>query len=115
MTSVDAIYLLEALVGGRFSVEEKNRIRRNLERCKPDTMSKTKDETRDFFSLIMGFPKPKPRNIEKDVKVFRWSDLPGALAKSISKYSITEGPPNGAMPGLTSITRATAEDGAGEF
>lgn len=110
VTSVDAIYLLEALVGGRFSVEEKNRIRRNLERCKPDTMSKTKEETREFFSLIMGFPKPKPRNIEKDVKIFRWSDLPGALAKSISKYSITEGPPDGSLSGATTFARAV-DDG----
>lgn len=31
ITSVDAIYLLEALLGDRFSTEEKNRIRRNIE------------------------------------------------------------------------------------
>jgi hypothetical protein len=31
VTSVDTIYLLESLVAVRFTVEEKNRIRRNLE------------------------------------------------------------------------------------
>jgi hypothetical protein len=34
----------------------------------------------------MDFPDPKPRNIEKDVKVFDWSLLPQALGKIISKY-----------------------------
>ncbi|CDZ97843.1 hypothetical protein [Phaffia rhodozyma] len=90
VTSVDAIFLLEALIGGRFSVEEKNRIRRNLERCKPETMSKSKPDTEAFFRLIMGFPRPKPRNIEKDVKVFKWANFQEALKKSVSKYFINE-------------------------
>jgi hypothetical protein len=34
----------------------------------------------------MGFPNPKPRNIEKDVKVFPWKILAHALKKIISKY-----------------------------
>jgi len=34
----------------------------------------------------MDFPDPKPRNIEKDVKVFDWDLLPQALDKIISKY-----------------------------
>lgn len=82
MTSVDTIYLLEALIGVRFSVEEKNRIRRNLEGLKPDTVSKNKSSTEEFFKLIMGLPKPKPRNIEKDVKVSRLlSLLPSARSR----------------------------------
>jgi len=36
--------------------------------------------------LIMGFPNPKPRNIEKDVKVFPWEILSSALKKIIGKY-----------------------------
>lgn len=87
VTSVDCIYLLEALVGARFTVEEKNRIRRNLEGFRPLTVSKAKSDSENFFKLIMGFPNPKPRNIEKDVKVFPWKILPSALKKIISKYS----------------------------
>ncbi|GAA6062712.1 hypothetical protein JCM10212_002263 [Sporobolomyces blumeae] len=87
VTSVDTIYLLEALVGSRFSVEEKNRIRRNLEGFKPMTVSKSKPDAEPFFKLIMGFPQPKPRNIEKDVKVFPWKILSNALKKIMSKYS----------------------------
>lgn len=87
VTSVDCIYLLEALVGVRFTVEEKNRIRRNLEGFHPLTVSKAKADSEPFFKLIMSFPNPKPRNIEKDVKVFPWKILTLALKKIIGKYS----------------------------
>ena len=87
ITSVDCIYLLENLIGVRFTVEEKNRIRRNLEGYRPLTVSKMKAESADFFKLIMSFPNPKPRNIEKDVKVFPWTTLGVALKKIISKYT----------------------------
>jgi hypothetical protein len=86
VTSVDTIGLLEALVAVRFTVEEKNRIRRNLEGFKPYTVSKNKDECDDVFRLIMGFPSPKPRNIEKDIKIFSWASLGQALKKIIGKY-----------------------------
>jgi hypothetical protein len=89
VTSVDTISLLEQLVvtaPDRFSVEEKNRIRRNLEGFRPLTVSKAKPDSEEFFKVIMGFPNPKPRNIEKDVKVFPWKILAPALKKIISKY-----------------------------
>jgi hypothetical protein len=86
VTSVDVIYLLESLVASQFSVEEKNRIRRNLEGFKPITVSKTKGVTEEFFRIIMGFPQPRPRNIEKDIKVFSWDSLAPALYKIIGKY-----------------------------
>ena len=86
VTSVDTISLLESLVAVRFTVEEKNRIRRNLEGFRPATVSKTKQDSEEFFKLIMGFPNPKPRNIEKDVKVFPWRILATALKKIIGKY-----------------------------
>ena len=86
ITSVDIIFLLECLVGDIFNIEEKNRIRRNLEGFRPKTVSKNKIGTEEFFQKIMDFPAPKPRNIEKDVKVFDWAVLPQALDKIISKY-----------------------------
>lgn len=87
ITSVDCIYLLESLMDIKFSVEEKNRIRRNLEGFRPLTVSKCKAESADFFKIIMDFPNPKPRNIEKDVKVFPWKALPFALKKVVAKYT----------------------------
>lgn len=88
VTSVDTIHLLEQLVAApaRFTVEEKNRIRRNLEGFRPLTVSKAKPDSEEFFKIIMAFPNPKPRNIEKDVKVFPWKILSQALKKIISKY-----------------------------
>lgn len=86
VTSVDIICLLESLVGESFEIEEKNRIRRNLEGFRPKTVSKNRAGSEDFFQQIMDFPSPKPRNIEKDVKVFDWNILPQALDKIISKY-----------------------------
>ncbi|KAK4202320.1 hypothetical protein QBC40DRAFT_321872 [Triangularia verruculosa] len=89
VTSVDTISLLEQLLHAphKFPVDEKNRIRRNLEGYRPTTVSKSKHESEAFFGVIMGFGNPKPRNIEKDVKVFQWKDLPAALHKIFGKYS----------------------------
>lgn len=91
VTSVDCIHLLEQLVNSKFSVEEKNRIRRNLEGYHPCTVSKGKPESGNFFRLVMSFKAPRPRNIEKDVKVFPWRVLSQALQKIISKYSADYG------------------------
>ena len=86
ITSVDTIYLLEALIAVRFTIEEKNRIRRNLEGFRPETVSKKKRGTEAFFKRIISFPDPKPRNIEKDVKAFPWKILAPALQKVVNKY-----------------------------
>jgi hypothetical protein len=86
VTSVDVIYLLERLTNGEFPVEEKNRIRRNLEGLRPTTVSKHKSGFGNFFQRIMDFPDPRPRNIEKDLKVFDWNLLGQALEKILSKY-----------------------------
>ncbi|GAA6009369.1 hypothetical protein JCM11491_004296 [Sporobolomyces phaffii] len=110
VTSVDTIYLLEALVGSRFSVEEKNRIRRNLEGFKPLTVSKSKPDAEPFFKLIMGFPQPKPRNIEKDVKAFPWKILSNALKKIMSKYSANYPLSNDPSAGPTSSATFTRTD-----
>ena len=92
VTSVDTIYLLESLVAVRFTVEEKNRIRRNLEGFRPLTVAKLKPDSESFFKIIMNFPHPKPRNIEKDIKVFPWKILQIALRKIISKYPANYSP-----------------------
>lgn len=92
VTSVDCILLLEMIINLKFSVEAKNRIRRNLEVCKPITISKSKPALEPFFRQIMTFPPPRPRNIEKDVKVFLWDNLAGALNKIVSKYSAPTSP-----------------------
>lgn len=86
ITSVDTINLLERLVDTKFSTEEKNRIRRNLQGFKPATVSKNHHQSKGFFQMLMDFPAPRPRNIEKDVKAFSWSKLKSMLEKVVSKY-----------------------------
>ncbi|KAG7442418.1 uncharacterized protein BT62DRAFT_954795 [Guyanagaster necrorhizus] len=88
VTSVDIIYLLERITNNDFPVEEKNRIGRNLEGLRPTTISKYKRGFENLFQRIMDFPDPKPRNIEKDLKVFEWSLLGQALEKILSKYAV---------------------------
>lgn len=94
VTSVDIIHLLQRLVDAEFEVDEKNRIRRNLEGLRPTTVSKSRPGFESFFQRIMDFPDPKPRKIEKDLKVFDWKLLPQALDKIISKYSMYTSPPS---------------------
>lgn len=87
VTSVDIIVLLEHMVRQQFSIEEKNRIRRNLQLLKPYTVARTNHRFLPFFNLIMEMEDPRPRNIEKDIKVFRWADLSLALEKVLFKYT----------------------------
>ena len=86
VTSVDAISLLELVFDTSHDVDEKNRIRRNLETFEPDTIRKSKPETERFFELIMGFPEPRPSKIKKSVKVFTWSIIKEALNKVVNKF-----------------------------
>lgn len=100
-TSVDIILLLERLTRDNgqplFSVQEKNRIRRNLEGYHPETVKK-EGVTLRFFNQVMSYAQPKTRNIEKDIKVFLWNDITKALKKIVQKYtpngSISLGRPN---------------------
>lgn len=87
VTSVDVILVLEHLVGAQFSIEEKSRIRRNLQFLKPSTITRSNGESKRLFNSIMAMENPRPRNIEKDLKVFEWSELFKAVRKVLSKYS----------------------------
>ncbi|KAF8210092.1 hypothetical protein K438DRAFT_1929290 [Mycena galopus ATCC 62051] len=91
VTSVDIIYLLERLTNDEFPVEEKNRIRRNLEGLRPTTVSKHKSGSETFF---------QPSQHEKDLKVFEWSLLGQALEKIMSKYSIYTSSPTDSTSSL---------------
>ncbi|KAF8270252.1 hypothetical protein EI94DRAFT_801568 [Lactarius quietus] len=83
-TSCDLIRLLEYLVQDSFPPEERSRVRRNVEHLRPITASKTR--LSELFGTIMGLPSPKPRNIEKDVKIFKWDRLVECVNSALSKY-----------------------------
>ncbi|KAL8889999.1 MAG: hypothetical protein Q9192_005935 [Flavoplaca navasiana] len=86
ITSVDIIHLLEFLIDCQTDTDEKNRIRRNVERFDARTTYKDDSETGGLFNVIMGLPEPKPRRIAKPVKVFPWISLATAVAKVIEKF-----------------------------
>ncbi|CAG8582825.1 8158_t:CDS:2 [Paraglomus brasilianum] len=87
ITSVDYVHLLESIIALKLTIEEKNRIRRNLEVYKPLTASKHNESSEDLYKMIMEFPNPRPRNIEKDIKVYSWDCLAAALHKIVNKYA----------------------------
>ena len=83
-TSVDMLRLVEYIAGGKSTNDERSRIRRNLEFISPTTVSRA--VLPQFFQLLMDFPIPKPRGIEKDIKVFPWDSLEAGLKKVMEKY-----------------------------
>lgn len=90
-TSVDAITLAEFLLETSFTVPAKNRARRNIAVLNPITLPKVKNDrartaNERMFVKVMGYPPPKPRTIEKNIKVYRWRDLTSCLEKIIQKY-----------------------------
>lgn len=89
ISSVDLVYLLERIINLTLSSEVKNRLRRNLEKFQPITLSKSPKQGMpqyQMFTRIMAFGEPRPRNIEKDIKIFPWCNAPGALIKCFEKY-----------------------------
>ncbi|KAH7108187.1 hypothetical protein BKA62DRAFT_12226 [Auriculariales sp. MPI-PUGE-AT-0066] len=91
-TSVDILHLLECVLFAEHGIDERNRIRRNLEGLQPRAIAKGQHGSDSLFQLVMDFPDPKPRSIEKSLKVFRWSTLADALTKIAAKYSAFELP-----------------------
>jgi hypothetical protein len=83
-TSVEILKLVEYIADGESSSIDKSRNRRNLEFIKPTTVSRA--ALPQFFQLLMDFPIPKPRGIEKDIKAFPWDSLEAGLKKVMEKY-----------------------------
>lgn len=79
ITSVDMLRLLELLYGETVCVEEKNRVRRHLERFAPCAIGRRREGADFYNDVVAKFPNPKPLNIQKDIKVFDWSVLEEAL------------------------------------
>ncbi|KAL8654052.1 MAG: hypothetical protein Q9210_001748 [Variospora velana] len=120
-TSVDNIQILELVAGYPFIVEEQNRIRRNVENMSPTTIRKRGKENEgeegeegivvegegedlfnleEFFKLVMGFNNPRPRNIEKCLKVFPWRLIGPILMKIMGKYCAIYPPTTNTAGGL---------------
>jgi hypothetical protein len=84
ITSVDLLHLAGLLYGGRPLTEEKNRLRRHLERLEPKTIGKNREQAL-LYARIAGFNEPRPLTIVKDVKVFEWTRLEEAMEAIVAK------------------------------
>jgi hypothetical protein len=82
-TSVDIMRLIE-FISQEECNHEKGRLRRNLEFLRPTTVSRMVRP--HLFTMVMEFPTPKPRTIEKSIKLFKWSSLVVGLHKVMEKY-----------------------------
>ena len=86
VTSVDILYLFENVADEALGTSEKTRLRRNIQSFLPTRVEKADRGYGELYTQIMGFPPPKPRTIEKKIKVFRWVLLEDILSKIASKY-----------------------------
>lgn len=86
VTSVDILSLFQAICGQELSVKEKTRLRRNIQCFSPIRLSKTDCEFTSFYYTIMEMKNPKPRTIDKKLKVFNWLLLNDMLDKMLSKF-----------------------------
>ncbi|KAL8980383.1 MAG: hypothetical protein Q9177_005898, partial [Variospora cf. flavescens] len=125
-TSVDNIQVLQLVAGQHLVVKEQNRIRRNVENMSPTTIRKRKKveegeeveeeeivveeegeeifNLEEFFKLVMGFNNPRPRNIEKRIKVFPWRLIGPILMKIMGKYCAIYPPTTNTAGGLRPST-----------
>ena len=75
-----------------FTVDERNRVRRNLEIFNPQTLHKEGAyDVWDLFKQITGYQHPKPWNIQKDFKVFDWSLIEAMMKEISKKYTVVVG------------------------
>ena len=86
VTSVDILYLFENVADEALGTSEKTRLRRNIQSFLPTRVEKADRAYGELYTQIMTFPPPKPRTIEKKIKVFRWVLLEDILSKIASKY-----------------------------
>ncbi|CCA70453.1 hypothetical protein PIIN_04391 [Serendipita indica DSM 11827] len=108
VTSFDVIRLLEFALQTRMTTEVKNRARRNMASVTSITLPRVKllnvaetDFQNDPYSLVMSFESPKPRSIEKSLKVFEWGNLEQCMYKVLSRFVLRL--PNADIPSKATI------------
>lgn len=71
-THVDVIHLLEQLIAALngFTIEKKRSLRCHFEGFRPLTISKTTLYGSELFKTVMAFGNPRPKDMEKDLRVF---------------------------------------------
>lgn len=93
LTSFDVLKLAEYILGTSMNTEVKNRARRNMAAVASKTLAKgdyeldtSLDADNEAFLKVMSFDDPKPRSIEKSIKIYDWFDLKHCLEKILSRF-----------------------------
>jgi hypothetical protein len=91
ITSFDFINLVKWMLGSPawYEVDERNRVRRNLEVFQPATLHKAGScGYWDLYGQVTGYNDPRPWNINKDFKVFDWGQMETMMREIVKKYSV---------------------------
>ncbi len=89
VTSFDIVKLAEYILNLDLNTDMKNRARRNMASISCNTLEKisaTEASPTNDFVAVMRFENPKPRSIEKSIKVYHWSLLPLCLTKILQRF-----------------------------
>lgn len=72
-----------------YEVDERNRVRRNLEVFQPATLHKAGScGYWDLYGQVTAYNDPRPWNINKDFKVFEWGQMETMMREIVKKYSV---------------------------
>ncbi|KAJ1323840.1 hypothetical protein MN608_11095 [Microdochium nivale] len=88
VTGADVIHLLGRLFAApaRFSLEDKNYIRRKLQGYRPIIVAPERADTQGVFDLVVGLSRPRPVYRRETFNLIPWRLLPLILDKMLAKY-----------------------------
>ena len=98
-----------------YEVDERNRVRRNLEVFSPVTLQKAGSyDYLDLFRQVTSYENPRPWNIQKDFKVFDWALVETMMREIVKKYSVAVPEGDGVVGYLADVV-GEDDDIEGEF
>ena len=88
VTSFDIVRLAEYILDIPLNTDMKNRARRNMASVDYTTLPRIARQAgkKDSFYTVMDFGEPKPRSIEKSLKVYKWNVLHVCLSKILYRF-----------------------------
>jgi hypothetical protein len=89
VTSFDIVKLAAYVLQIPLNTEMKNRARRNMASVECKTLLRVvanEHSKTEAFTAIMQFDDPKPRSIEKSIKIYKWNVLKACLSKILQRF-----------------------------
>jgi hypothetical protein len=89
VTSFDIVRLAEYILHLPLNTDMKNRARRNMASVECKTLLRVvahEHSKLEGFTVVMQFEDPKPRSIEKSIKIYKWDVLQTCLSKILQRF-----------------------------